>query len=74
MCVCVCVCVRACVRACMRVCVYACMRVCVYACMRVCMYIYISCLSIFIYKPWLVNKGGLNMRVAYPMNFISRQK
>ena len=27
------------------------------------------CLSIFIHKPWLVNEGGLNMRVAYPMNF-----
>ena len=26
-------------------------------------------LSIFIYKPWLVNEGGLNMSVAYPVNF-----
>ena len=25
--------------------------------------------SIFIYKPWLVNEGGLNMSVAYPVNF-----
>ena len=32
------------------------------------------CLSIFIYKPWLVNEGGLNMRVAYPMNLVSKQK
>ena len=30
---------------------------------------YNICLSIFIQKPWLVNEGGLNMRVAYPMNF-----
>ena len=30
---------------------------------------YSICLPIFIYKPWLVNEGGLNMRVAYPMNF-----
>ena len=30
---------------------------------------YSICLSIFIYKPRLVNEGGLNMRVAYPMNF-----
>ena len=25
-------------------------------------------LSIFIYRPWLVNEGGLNMRVAYPVS------
>ena len=30
-----------------------------------------GCLSIFIYKPWLVNEGGSNMRVAYPMNLLS---
>ena len=30
---------------------------------------YSICPSIFIYKPQLVNAGGLNMRVAYPMNF-----
>ena len=30
---------------------------------------YSICLIIFIYKPWLVNGGGLNMRVAYPINF-----
>ena len=24
------------------------------------------CLSIFIYKPWLVNEGGQTMRVAHP--------
>ena len=30
---------------------------------------YIICLSSFIYKPWLVSAGGLNMRVAYPTNF-----
>ena len=29
------------------------------------------CLSIFIYKPWLVNEGCLIMRVAYPMNLLS---
>ena len=27
-------------------------------------------LSIFIYKPWLINEDGLNMRVAYPMNLL----
>ena len=32
------------------------------------------CLSIFIHKPWLVNEGGLNMRVAYPMNFPEKNK
>ena len=30
---------------------------------------YSICLSIFIYKPRLVNESGLNMRVAYPINF-----
>ena len=34
---------------------------------------YSICLSIFIYKPWLVNAGGLNMRMAYPLNFFSKQ-
>ena len=27
----------------------------------------------FIYKPRLVNEGGFNMSVAYPMNFFSKQ-
>ena len=31
-------------------------------------------LSIFIYKPWLANEGGLNLRVAYPTYLISKQK
>ena len=26
-------------------------------------------LSIFIYRPWLVNEGGLNMRVAHHVSF-----
>ena len=30
---------------------------------------YSICLSIFIYKPWLVNEGGLNMREAYPTKY-----
>ena len=30
---------------------------------------YSICLSIFIYKPWLVNEAGLNLKVAYPTNF-----
>ena len=30
-----------------------------------------KCLSIFIYN---VSEGGLNMSVAYPMNFISKQQ
>ena len=30
-------------------------------------------LSIFIYKPWLVNEGGLNMRVAHPVRLIFKQ-
>ena len=36
--------------------------------------IYSMVLSILTYMPWLVNKGGLNMKVAYPVNFISKQK
>ena len=31
------------------------------------------CLSMLIYKPRLANKGGLNMRVADPMNFFLNQ-
>ena len=32
---------------------------------------YRICLSIFIYKPWLVNEGGFDMRVTLPMNFFN---
>ena len=31
-------------------------------------------LSIFNYKPWLINEDGLNMRVAYPVNCFSNFK
>ena len=34
---------------------------------------YRICLSMFIYKPRLVNEGGIYMGVAYPMNFFSKQ-
>ena len=27
-------------------------------------------LSIFIYKPWLINEDGLNMRVTHPMKLL----
>ena len=30
--------------------------------------IYSICLPIFIYKPWLLNEGGLNVKAPYPMN------
>ena len=36
--------------------------------------LYMKQSSIFIYKSWLVNMDGLNMRVAYPMNFLSKRK
>ena len=29
--------------------------------------------SIIIYKPRLVNEGGINMTVAYPVNFFSKK-
>ena len=30
-------------------------------------------LSIFNYKPWLINEGGLNIRLDYPVNFVSNK-